>query len=215
VFRGRARKRADQVAVLEAALFVAQTQLLAQVADDASLDGRTTGLVGFNAALVAATIAAKELLGKYWWVPLPALGLSTLILVRSLFGRLERLLTKKYRPGALDLGKAAARFYEKYGERPRLKALKQLLSDLGAAFDDNAKQIAAKRRRLQGSIAVLLAGLTIAAVLIAVHRPTKMGTHAKASTPIGGTRRNGRPSAAEEIARRRYLLGLPVAPASR
>lgn len=68
MFRGRAQKRADEVAVLEASIFVAQTQLLAQIADDASLDGRATGLVGFNAALAAATIAAKEVLGGFGWL---------------------------------------------------------------------------------------------------------------------------------------------------
>jgi hypothetical protein len=173
VFRGRARKRADEVAVLEAIIFVAQTQLLAQIADDASLDGRATGLVGFNAAIAAATIAAKEVLGAYWLAPLPPLFVSTLILVVSLFGRLESLLTKN--EGALELGKPAATFFEKYGSRRRIKALKQLLADLGAAFDSNAKQIAAKRRRLQLSIGIFLAGLTVAAVLITLNRPTTMG----------------------------------------
>jgi len=181
---------------VEAALFAAQTQLLAQVADDASLDGRSTGLVGFNAATVAATIAAKDLLGRYWWVPLPSLGLSTLILVVSLFGRLESLLTKN--EGALDLGKAAAAFFEDYGDRPRLRALEQLLADLGAAFSANARQISAKRRRLQASIAILLAGLTVAAVLIALNRPTKLQTcpsfrhlPANTSAPRGRSKNSG------------------------
>jgi hypothetical protein len=160
------------VAVLETTIFVAQTQLLAQIADDASLDGRATGLVGFNAAIAAATIAAKVILGTYWFAPLPPLFVSTVILVVSLFGRLESLLTKS--EGALELGKPAATFFEQYGSRRRLKALKQLLADLGAAFDGNTKQIAAKRRRLQASIAVFLAGLTVAAVLIVLNRPTTM-----------------------------------------
>ena len=171
----------DEVAVLETAILVAQTQLLAQVADDASLDGRSTGLVGFNAAIAAATIAAKEVLGTYWWTPLPSLLVSTLILVVTLFGRLESLLTKN--EGALDLGKTAATFFERFGGNPRLKALKQLLADLGAAFDANAKQIAAKRRRLQVSIGFLLAGLTVAAILIALNRPTTMERTCPSSHP--------------------------------
>lgn len=158
--------------MLEASIFVAQTQLLAQIADDASLDGRATGLVGFNAAIAAATIAAKEVLGGYWLAPLPPLFVSTLILVVSLFGRLESLLTKNKE--ALELSKPAATFFEEYGSQRRLKALKQLLADLGAAFEANAKQIAAKRRRLQASIAILLAGLTVAATLITLNRPPTM-----------------------------------------
>lgn len=185
MFRGRERRRADKIGVLGAAIFVAQTQLLAQVADDASLDGRSTGLVGFNAALVAATIASKELLGDYWWVPLPALGVSTVVLVVTLFGRLESLLTKN--EGALDLGKTAVAFFEQFGGRPRVRALEQLLADLGAAFDANAKQISAKRRRLQAAIAVLLAGLTVAAVLIAVHRPTTLRPCQSSRVPLANT----------------------------
>lgn len=171
--------------MLEAAIFVAQTQLLAQVADDASLDGRSTGLVGFNAAIVAATIAAKEVLGTYWWTPLPPLFVSTLILVVTLFGRLESLLTKN--EGALDLGKPAATFFEKYGSRRRLEALKQLLADLGAAFSANAKQIAAKRRRLQVSIGIFLAGLTVAAVFDCVEQTDYHGEDMpKLPPPSGG-----------------------------
>jgi hypothetical protein len=37
-----------------ASIALAETQLLAQVADDASLDGQTTGLIGLNGALLAA-----------------------------------------------------------------------------------------------------------------------------------------------------------------
>jgi hypothetical protein len=37
--------------IVDAALASVETQLLAQVADDASLDGRATGLIGFNGAL--------------------------------------------------------------------------------------------------------------------------------------------------------------------
>ncbi|MHB8531464.1 MAG: hypothetical protein ACYDC2_01970 [Solirubrobacteraceae bacterium] len=65
-----------------------------QIEDDGSLDVRATGIVGFNGALVAATIAAKSLLGHYWYTPFFGLGLSTLILLASLFGDLDRRLSK-------------------------------------------------------------------------------------------------------------------------
>jgi hypothetical protein len=74
--------------IVDAALALAETQLLAQVADDASLDGRATGLIGFNGALLAASIAAKELLklGRFWPVPIAVMVASTLMLLWALYG---------------------------------------------------------------------------------------------------------------------------------
>lgn len=43
----------DLSAILDATLAFSQTQLLAQIADETSLDGRTMGVLGFNGALVA------------------------------------------------------------------------------------------------------------------------------------------------------------------
>jgi hypothetical protein len=48
--------------LLDATLVLSQTQIMAQVADEASLDGRTMGLLAFNGALLAGDIAAKQLL---------------------------------------------------------------------------------------------------------------------------------------------------------
>jgi sulfur-carrier protein adenylyltransferase/sulfurtransferase len=62
--------------LLSATLDVAQAQLLAQIADETSLDGRTMGILAFHCALLAADVAAKELLGTWWWTPLVALSLA-------------------------------------------------------------------------------------------------------------------------------------------
>ena len=45
---------------LEATLELAQTQLLAQIADETSLDGRTVGILAFLGALLAVDVAAKD-----------------------------------------------------------------------------------------------------------------------------------------------------------
>jgi hypothetical protein len=71
----------DSSAIAQMAIKLAETQLLAQIADDASLDGRATGLLAFNGAIVAATIAAKSLLGEFWWTPLIVVALTTWILL--------------------------------------------------------------------------------------------------------------------------------------
>jgi hypothetical protein len=63
--------------LLDASLALAQTQLVGQLADETSLDARSMGTLGFNGALLAADIAAKSLLGTFWWTPLVVIGLAT------------------------------------------------------------------------------------------------------------------------------------------
>jgi hypothetical protein len=58
-------------------LAFSQTQILAQVTDEASLDSRTIGLLAFNGALLGGTLAAKALLGYYWWAPLIVVALAS------------------------------------------------------------------------------------------------------------------------------------------
>jgi hypothetical protein len=84
--RGTSAAVGDRSVIADVALALAGTQILAQVADDASLDGRATGLIGFNGALLAVTIAAKGLLGTFWWAPPVVVVISTLMLLRALYG---------------------------------------------------------------------------------------------------------------------------------
>ena len=103
--------------MLDEALQLVRMQLLAQIADDGSLDVRATGIVGFNGALVAATIGAKSLLGTYWYTPLFPVGISIFILIVSLFGELDRRISKleKHdRRASFDLGIEAAPYYEAF-----------------------------------------------------------------------------------------------------
>lgn len=155
----------EKGAILDAALALAETQLLAQVADDASFDGRTTGLVGLNGALLATDIAAKDPLGHFWWSPLPVLLLSTGLMLRTLFGPDRK---------GLDVGARAGLFYEKAGELESIPARELLLAELNKAFEFNIDRIRRKRRRLLRALTVLLAGLTVAALLITFDRPTKL-----------------------------------------
>src|SRR6202140_2303750 len=89
--------------LLSATLEVSQTQLLAQIADETSLDSRTMGILAFNGALLAAAVAARNLLGTWWWTPLLALSLPTLMCLRSALAK------------ETDLGPLAITFYANYG----------------------------------------------------------------------------------------------------
>jgi hypothetical protein len=140
--------------LLNATLEVAQTQLLAQIADETCLDSRTMGILAFNGALLAADVAARNLLGIWWWTPLVALSLPTLMCLRSVLAK------------ETDLGPLAITFYANYGGQPSLAAREQLLADLGGAFEENAQRVKSKTRRLRWTLGILVAGLVVAALMI-------------------------------------------------
>jgi hypothetical protein len=161
--------------VLGEALHLVRAQLLVQIADDGSLDVRATGIVGFNGALVAATIAAKNLLGTYWYAPFFPLGISTIILLSSLFGGLDRRISKlekEQRRASFDVGIEAVPYYEAFGGSRANEGRVRLLGDLAQAFKANAGRLNAKRQRLQWAIGVLIVGLLFASVLIGRNLPT-------------------------------------------
>jgi hypothetical protein len=154
----------DKSVLLDASLTLSQTQILAQNQDEASLDGQVMGLVAFNGALVAADIAAKEVIGTYWRVPLLGIGLATLLCLFLGFGMRG------------DLGLKAATFYEHYGGQLAIPGREQLLADLDAAFDRNAARIRAKYIGVRCAEGLLLLGLILAALLIVSAAPTRIKT---------------------------------------
>jgi hypothetical protein len=155
-----ASREGTTTAVLDATLALSQTQILAQVTDEASLDGRTMGLLAFNAALLGGDIAAKSLLGYYWWTPLVAVGVATVPCLWSVFKK-----TSAFGPPARE-------FYERFGGQDPSRGKTQLLADLDDAFTFNAERVRWKMVRLQIALGSLVAGLIVAALLITVVRPT-------------------------------------------
>jgi hypothetical protein len=170
--------------VADAALALVEAQLLAQVADDASLDGRATGLIGFNGALLAAAIAAKELLklGPFWPSPIAVVIVTTLMLLWALYGGRRRLDRRSGNEApqpqpnrvGVSVGIRADKFYEQYAEGPPLEARERLLDDLATSFEKNSRRITRKRRWLQAATLFLIAGQAVAALLIDLDRPTNM-----------------------------------------
>ncbi|HTA33284.1 MAG TPA: hypothetical protein VK721_07655 [Solirubrobacteraceae bacterium] len=86
--------------IVDTALALVEAQMLAQVAEDANIDGRTTGLLGFSGALAAATVAAKEPIGFLWFLPLVVLGAVTFVFLWILYGgaKFRDLLAALWRP---------------------------------------------------------------------------------------------------------------------
>ncbi|HUB35961.1 MAG TPA: hypothetical protein VL972_03995, partial [Solirubrobacteraceae bacterium] len=118
---------------------------------------------GLNGALLAADLAAKELLGVLWWTPLLVLAFSTVLLLITLFGADRK---------GYDLSVRAAVFYESEATKRAIPARELLLAELDKAFGFNVERLTRKRRRLQGALVALLAGLAFAGLLIALDQPT-------------------------------------------
>jgi hypothetical protein len=140
----------DLSAILDATLGLSQTQLLAQISDETSLDGRTMGVLGFNGALVAADIAAKGLLGGWWWTPLPFVLIATALCARSVFAK------------DTFLGPEALTFFEAYGGQSSKLARETLLVDLDVAYQSNSGRFREKTTNLRGALVVLTLGLVVA-----------------------------------------------------
>lgn len=147
------------------ALAHAETQLLAQIADETSLDGRLIGVLGFNGALIAADIAAQPLLRFWWWAPLPFLATASFRCFRSIFSK-ETLL-----------GPSALAFYADYGGQTARLAREQLLADLDDNRKKNAQRSADKARVLKSALRILFVGLFVAGALIVFATPTESGSH--------------------------------------
>lgn len=155
---------ADRSALLDAALRLSETQLQLQIADEASLDGRTMGLLAFNGALVAADLAAKGFLDGYWWTILPAVGLSAALCLLSALAKTS------------DVGVEAYLFFTKFGAGPSLDTREALLADLNLAFHKNAKRVQAKTWSLRVALVSLAAGIAVAAFLISGQLSNKIKT---------------------------------------
>ena len=152
--------------LLDATLSLAQTQLIGQLADETSLDGRTMEHSGSNGALLASDIAAREILGAFWWLPLIVVGMATLFCLRPALG---------IGPGFehdTDLGPGADMFYAAYGAQSSASSREQLLRDLGTAFANNARRLAAKQRALRSALVILAIGMTTSSLAIALDRPS-------------------------------------------
>ncbi len=148
--------------LLEASLDLAQTQLLAQIADETSLDGRTMGVLAFLGALVAADVAAQGVLGKWWWTALIGVGLATMPCLYSVFARDTKL------------GPQSLTFYTTFGGYPSTVARQQLLADLDVAFRANSARVKRKRRCLRAAVCTTAVGLIGASLMVTLDTPTTM-----------------------------------------
>jgi hypothetical protein len=142
--------------VLEELIDLAEAQIAAMFGRATNLDTQALGLVAFDAALVAADLAAQQPLGNRWWVPIPGLAISILA------GASVMAVTR------FDLGPSPSDFYTQNAESPRDEALAQLLSDLVASQRRNSQPLRLKTGRLVVALATLLLTIVYSVPVIAL-----------------------------------------------
>ncbi len=150
------------VHLLEAALSLAQTQIVGQLAEEAGVDGRTMGTLGFSGALFVGALAAKRALGAVWWIPVVVLAVAVLCCVAPTLGLGVDLGRDT------DLGPNAKALYRTYGAQPSPALTERLLSDLDRALSSNARRLRAKKRALRVAVVALVVGLLVSAALTGV-----------------------------------------------
>jgi hypothetical protein len=156
------KEAASSGLLLDASLSLARTQLVGQLADETSVDGRTMGTFGFCGALLAADLAARSALGAFWWTLLLVLSVAALCCLGPTVG-----LGIDFARGT-DLGPIANAVYRAYSAEPAFEACEQLLFDLYRAFSNNASRLRAKERALRLAAVVLVTGLPISTAFIAL-----------------------------------------------
>jgi hypothetical protein len=149
--RQRARPPSP-VPVEKAKVALARAQLDAQSSAADNIDLKAMGLLGFNGALVVADLAAKDLIHRLWWAPLPGLAVSIALCLA---------VSARY---AFEQGPDPAAFYTSVGGQPPAVALAQLLADLRSAYTTNLVPLERKWRLLTAALFTLFAAAVAAGV---------------------------------------------------
>jgi hypothetical protein len=154
-----ARAMADPdpaIPTLTALIALAQAQLAETWAEVRDQNTYALALAALGIAIIGIVAAVQAQLGGDWWVPIPGLGLSSMM---ALVG------TRRVRPG---LGINPARFYEDHGTAATKDALAQLLSDLMRTLTTEVPPVLRSQRRTLVAVAALFVITAVYSALLLV-----------------------------------------------
>jgi O-antigen/teichoic acid export membrane protein len=144
------------VPLVTALVGLAQVQLTEAWAEVRDQNTYALALAALGIAVIGIIAAAQAQLGGDWWVPIPGLGLSSIV---ALVG------TRRVRPG---LGINPARFYDDHGTAATKDALAQLLSDLMKTLTTEVPSVLRSQRRALLAVAGLFAITAVYSTLLLV-----------------------------------------------
>ena len=129
--------------ILTALIGLAEVQLTEAWAEVRDQNTYALALAALGIAVIGIIAAAQTQLGGDWWVPIPGLGLSSIV---ALIGT---------RRGRRGLGINPALFYEDHGTAATKDALAQLLSDLMNTLTTEVPSVLRSQRRALLAVAAL------------------------------------------------------------
>ena len=128
---------------------LAETQLQIQAATASSRDAIAVGVLGVDAALIAAAIPLRSTLGSDWWQTLIALGVSGLLALTALL------------QAGVDLKLTPWRIYELSGGLTEEDVALRLVVLLNAVVVKTNRRLVVKTWALAGSLLTIIVTLTI------------------------------------------------------
>jgi hypothetical protein len=144
------------IPVLTALVGLAQVQLTEAWAEVRDQNTYALALAALGIAVIGIIAAAQAQLGGDWWVPIPGLGLSSIV---ALFG------TRRVRA---SLGPDPESFYQEHDDAPTREALAQLLSDLRTTRTEEIPSALSSQRRALLIVAGLFAITAVYSRLVLV-----------------------------------------------
>lgn len=153
---------------------LAQAQLSAQFADISANAAGALTLAGIDATLIGVAIAGAGQLGQNYRIVLVGLLLSALTFLLG-----TQTGTRSSEP---TLGPRPSAFYERFGAVASSEFELQLLADLGAAFDANARILQVQVARLLRA-ALLMIAMLVYSVFLALS--SDHGVKQRSSDPHG------------------------------
>lgn len=133
-----------------------QSQLDAQLQADDAMDLKALGILGANAAVIAALVATHSAV-PYWWTAAIILGAGGVLLLWVVW------------PDDIDDGPEWAEWYELFGGGAPDEIARQMLVDLVSARRSNSKVQVTKGKRFKRGFLLTLIGLA-ACTIVALFR---------------------------------------------
>lgn len=126
-------------------LDVAQTQLEIQAGAANGRDAIAVGLLGVDAALVAAVVALEPTLGHRYWQPLLAICVSGLFALAALL------------QGGVTVGRTPHQLYEELRNQPESEIYRRLIVRIDRAVTTSNRRLIRKAWLLSLSILTIIA----------------------------------------------------------
>ena len=148
------RAPSDVEVVTQMVITGALSRLESQLRNNNARDLKALGVLGADAAALGVLIASHDAINRLWWVPAAGLGVAGFLLLVTVW------------PRKLDEGPNWREFYETFGGGTAKSVGRQMLAELLAAIDENAR-----RTRSRKPLAVFKAGLILMAVSLVISVP--------------------------------------------